>query len=269
MFNLNKNVFMDLKNLTLKSLKLSNGKVVVSFDGDEAKGSVTYIPKPHPDLVEAIDNLSETLKDVYKSEAVEATGISLSGSGEGESIVVTGKMQFASGRVVGISSEPFQKEGFYGFETELWDRKDKAIEEAREFLMGKVADTQTKMVIEDKSDPEEPEKEDEEKDEVANTPEPSAEGVAPDPDSPEESGSDDTIGPGDIDAMSRDTLLSFVEENELSIGSVDLLTDDNIKSIIKDELFPEEKPEPPKEEKKEKKDKPKKEEKQKKATVPF
>lgn len=139
---------MEEANFILMSIKVTADKTTVVFTarGNDVKTTKELKVRPHPDLVAEIAKLNAMLNEVFKNDSMSATGLSVSGTGKEQKITITGKITFTSGRQVGLSSEPFTKDGYYTFEADLWTLKDNISSEVFAYLFqNKIADTQKEI----------------------------------------------------------------------------------------------------------------------------
>jgi hypothetical protein len=124
---------MERSNFELKKVKiLDNGGTemisrVTYADQtvNHADNTVKSTVEPHDDLVTPIRELKKYLQKVVPlskgfEDRIKATGIALSGKDENVGVIITGKYETPSGKVVAINSDRITLEGSaYGFEEEM------------------------------------------------------------------------------------------------------------------------------------------------------
>jgi hypothetical protein len=92
---------------------------------NHADPNVKNTTEPHDDLVLPIRSLKKYLQKVVLlspgfEDRIKATGIALSGKDESVGVIITGKYETPSGKIVAINSDRIALEGTaYGFEEEM------------------------------------------------------------------------------------------------------------------------------------------------------
>jgi hypothetical protein len=124
---------MQRSDFELKKIKLlDNGGTEmisrVTFNDqtvNHADQTVKSTVEPHDDLVTPIRSLKKYLQKVVPlspgfEDRIKATGIALSGKDENVGVIITGKYETPSGKIVAINSDRITLEGSaYGFEEEM------------------------------------------------------------------------------------------------------------------------------------------------------
>jgi hypothetical protein len=101
---------MEYKDIVVLSFKQTKSEVHLEYLNPEKKScSISDNMTPHPDLIQSLKELNSKLASEFHATSVgtdnyACTGFTLTTKGESEFVVLSGKVNTANGRVVGISS---------------------------------------------------------------------------------------------------------------------------------------------------------------------
>lgn len=141
--------------MEIKSVKVLQKEVVII--ADDGKGEVIYTRRsePHKDFINSIEELDVHLANINEEsdEAVlHVNGFSLYGTGEAMSVILKGQKILSTDKVFSMNSpKTTLKGGDYELENKLYKILMKVVDQAAQYLQGKINPTPIEEEIEKKS----------------------------------------------------------------------------------------------------------------------